>query len=982
MKTKTPRLLPLALAVCLFWGLFPFQAFGRGDGCLTNRIQILYDRERGLPTNEANVVIQTRDGYIWIGSYGGLIRYDGMNFRNFSLEENGPSSSSIRALFEDNDGRLWVGTNDRGVFVLEDGRFRPCVSNDTELYQSIRCFAQDMDGTIYVGTSTGLVTVDEGRMIPVENERLENQTIYSLAFDDNGALWGTAGAGFAFCLKDSSVVYWFGPGALSLYENYSVLSHGNKVYIGTNANKLLCLTFHDSEYGYESYMARSIDTGNISTINALFWSVQGELWLGGDTGYGWLDQDMELHSLRAPEPAAFINSIIQDYEGNIWLASTKEGVYKIASGKFQNANNKAGLEGQSVNSVINAGGLTYAASDNGLFIMDQNWNPVKNNLTGRLHGTRIRHLLLDSRGDVWISTYGPLGLIRYTPSTGETISISEGDGLLSNKVRKVVELADGAYAAATAGGVNILRGTKVTESYGQDQGLINPMILDLLELPDGTLLAGSDGQGIYVIRGSKVANINRDNGLTSGVVLRLQADNQADGIWISAGDSLYFMDQQWNVRQITGFRKGTGSIFDIMVMGDHIWLMKSSGLIVAPRRELLENQEITVKEYGSDSGLTSSVSSNSWSFYKNGVLYLCTADGVFLLDMENPGSNRTPPKIAINESRVFPEGAASPYVVPGEGQLSLPADTQRLTIEFACLSFDLSACTVEYYLEGFDQNPVQVRADSTNLASYTNLRGGDYVFHLKAINGDGVESSQETILNIHKELHYYEYPIFWILLALACVLATIAASQMIMGVKTRRMKQRQQAYKAITDQALKTFANTIDAKDSYTNGHSVRVAACSLEIAHRMNLGEEEQERIYYSALLHDIGKIGIPDAILNKPGKLTEEEFAVMRRHTTIGSEILKDFTALPYIGEGALCHHERYNGSGYPSGLKGEEIPLAGRIICAADAYDAMATKRAYRDPMSRQYILSEFRTCGGNQFDPEIAAIMTALIEEGRV
>lgn len=948
---------------------------------LTNRIQTLYDGKMGLTTNEANAVLQTREGYLWIGSYGGLIRYDGASFRNYSMEENGIESFSIRALFEDRLGRLWIGTNDKGVYRYENGAFIHCRTENQELYQSVRCFAQDKDGTVYAGTSSGLLAAREFGELEVQGaEKLKNQTVYSLSFDENGALWGTAGEGNAFCLKQGEMVYWFSKGTLSGLENYTILASGQYIYIGTAENILIRLTMKDWDYTEDSYWIESFGTANIQTINTLFVSSAGEVWVGADTGYAWFDREMKLHTIYASQHAAFISSISEDYEGNIWMASTQGGVYRIAEGKFLNGNVKAGLEGHPINAVEHAGEIFYFASDDGLFLADCNWGSIKNSLTDLLAGVRIRHLFKDSEENLWISTYGAYGLLRYTPSTGGVVSITEEQGLLSNKVRKVIELKNGDFAVATTGGINILHGLKVVKSYGQKQGLLNPVILCLLELSDGTLLAGSDGQGIYAISQDKVTNIHKSRGLEFGAVLRMREDKESNGIWISAGNSLFFMDMDWQVQKID-FPRGIGSVLDILVSGDNIWLMKGSGLFSVKKEYLLGQQqkEMAIAEYGADSGLTAALSANSWNLYENGILYLCTSSGVCMLDTNSSPALSAAPKTAVNEIRIYLEDTEEEIIRDGGEPIVLPSNTKRVTIQFACLSFGLAPCMVEYYLEGFDQSPVRFLETEGNSVSYTNLPGGSYVFRLKAENPDGVKSDYETAVFIRKEKRSFEYPGFWISIGVLALLFLLGGHQLVLHFRTKRIRRRQQEYKAITDQALKTIANTIDAKDSYTKGHSVRVAGYSREIARRLSMTEEEQEQVYYIALLHDIGKIGIPDAILNKPEELEESEYLVMRRHTSIGGEILKDFTALPDIGQGAVSHHERYDGKGYPAGLKGEEIPLVARIICTADTYDAMSTKRAYRSPRSREYILSEFQKYSGAQFDPRITEIMIAMIEE---
>ena len=180
-------------------------------------------------------------------------------------------------------------------------------------------------------------------------------------------------------------------------------------------------------------------------------------------------------------------------------------------------------------------------------------------------------------------------------------------------------------------------------------------------------------------------------------------------------------------------------------------------------------------------------------------------------------------------------------------------------------------------------------------------------------------------------------------------------------------------------QAMETLAHTIDAKDNYTSGHSTRVAKYAREIARRMGKDEKAQNTIYFMGLLHDIGKIGIKDEIINKPGGLTEEEFFAIKRHSTIGYDILRDMSEISDIEKGARWHHERYDGKGYPDGLKGEEIPEYARIICVADAYDAMTSKRSYRDSMPQAKVREEIRKGRGSQFDPHIADVFLTIMDE---
>lgn len=182
-------------------------------------------------------------------------------------------------------------------------------------------------------------------------------------------------------------------------------------------------------------------------------------------------------------------------------------------------------------------------------------------------------------------------------------------------------------------------------------------------------------------------------------------------------------------------------------------------------------------------------------------------------------------------------------------------------------------------------------------------------------------------------------------------------------------------------QAMLTLAQTIDAKDKYTKGHSTRVAEYSKKIADILGLSQNEQDEIYFMGLLHDIGKIGVPDTIITKPQKLTDEEFAIIQTHPVIGYDILKNITEIPNIEMAARWHHERLDGKGYPDGLKGDEIPYFVRIISVADAYDAMTSQRSYRDILPLDFIINELNRGKNTQFDPRIVDAMLQIIQEDK-
>ncbi|MBP0960839.1 MAG: HD domain-containing protein, partial [Oscillospiraceae bacterium] len=213
------------------------------------------------------------------------------------------------------------------------------------------------------------------------------------------------------------------------------------------------------------------------------------------------------------------------------------------------------------------------------------------------------------------------------------------------------------------------------------------------------------------------------------------------------------------------------------------------------------------------------------------------------------------------------------------------------------------------------------------------------------------------------------------------IMSLVDTNDMIEQANMREIeheREERRNIKLLFEQTASALANAIDAKDKYTHGHSRRVAKYSEKIAHYAGKTDKECEDIYFAALLHDVGKIGIQDSIINKEGKLTDEEYAIIKSHPVIGKQILSSISQSPYLSLGANYHHERYDGNGYPEGLKGEDIPDLARIIAVADAYDAMTSKRSYRDPIPQQIVREEFVKGIGTQFDPVYAKIMIHFID----
>jgi putative nucleotidyltransferase with HDIG domain len=275
-------------------------------------------------------------------------------------------------------------------------------------------------------------------------------------------------------------------------------------------------------------------------------------------------------------------------------------------------------------------------------------------------------------------------------------------------------------------------------------------------------------------------------------------------------------------------------------------------------------------------------------------------------------------------------------------------------------------------VEGFNASVPSGQKITFGMVMYTPEK---FTITKTSFSGRFIYSSSDTIL-------------FRILLA-ACIIVcfpiiflsvTGTIRQRRINREIEQSRKRNEENSIIIDQALRTIANFVDVRDKNTKGHSVRVALYSREIARRLGFPAQKQHEMYYLGLMHDAGKIGIPDEILNKTAPLTQEERKIIEKHTQLGANMLKDFTSMPGIRDIALYHHERYDGTGYPDHLSGAAIPLAARIVCVADSFDAMTSDRCYHGKSTVEQAEAELIGNSGIQFDPEIVAIMVKMIHDG--
>ena len=345
------RFVAAIFCLCLLQSSLTVFAMANDDINLTNRFGKIYDIDNLLGISEANTVHQTSEGYIWVGSYAGLFRYNGTVYELVSGTQSGLPAEGIRELYEATNGVLYIGTNDSGVFRYMNHKFEPCEAAGSNKYRSVRDFAEASDGTIYVATSTGVAVLrSDGILEGIEVSQISGKSVDDISIDENGILWGACTTGELFAIKDNELVYWFELDNPHGAQYTAVSAFENTIWIGTNINHIIKLTLLDDQYTTQSYNFEHIVADGINDINLIYRTSNHEYWIASDGGAGWFDRNMQFHLVEEFMENTFIQDICEDYEGNIWLASSKGGVLQLIHGTFSNANLHSKLNGQSIHS--------------------------------------------------------------------------------------------------------------------------------------------------------------------------------------------------------------------------------------------------------------------------------------------------------------------------------------------------------------------------------------------------------------------------------------------------------------------------------------------------------------------------------------------------------------------------------------------------------------------------------------------------------
>ncbi len=968
-----------ALLLCVTLGLsmlipMPVQA-RNGDETedatidYNDYVQSVYSSNNGLPCGEANDIAQTNDGVLWIGTYAGLYRYNGREFRWVDDYE---TVKNVNCLYVDEEGRLWIGTNDNGLAIVIREKVVNVLDQSSGLpSNSIRSIVRASDGYYYVGTSGSMQVLVMNNGLKEANTLEEVNYADSSSADEFGHVAVIASDGRLFLLKRGRIMSYLQlPTGEEVFNSCTFAPDGT-LMVGSSTNHIY--KFDVSEDSFKRLgVTTCADAANINSLNYL---TNGTLFVSADNGVGYIDKS-GYHNLNTNDFNNSIDNMLYDYQGNLWFTSSRLGLLRLAKSPFRDIYGAIGMERKVVNAIVSWQRCYYIGTDNGLDVVDKTChNQLENDLTKELDGTRIRCMYVDDNNHLWVCTYGR-GLLEYAPS-GESWEYNADNGSFGNRARIVTGLSDGTILAAGDTGVSYIKNHTVQNTVNNEDGLINSMILTLTERSDGTILAGTDGDGIAVLKDGKVADmLTREDGLSSGVILRTVKDPKSEGVFIVTSNSLCYLEPEGTIRVLDKFPYFNN--YDIWVKDeDSLFVMSSAGIYVVERDELVAGGEIAWELLDARRGLGTSLTANSWNYYNgNGELFLPCDTGVYLIDVDKYNSDVRSYRMQLASVKL--DGVQQP--LDRTGNITVGQGVSRIELGPEILNYTIQEPNVGYLLEGYDTQWTIVPQNSLNNIIYANLPAGDYKFHLAIFDSAGEKVLEERKFPLVKEGEFYEQPGFAAYMLILMSLILIWFTWLIV----QRQLNQQQIKINMANETVMAIANSVDAKDVRTHQHSLRVAEYSVLIAEEMKCYKPSQRTRFLSNLrkaaqMHDIGKIGIPDSVLNKVGRLTDEEYAKMKSHVIGGAEILKDFTLVEHVVDGTRYHHERYDGKGYPDGLKGDEIPLFARIIGVADAFDAMTSNRVYRNHMDTDYVMNEMKRGRGTQFDPDALDAFLRLVDK---
>ena len=719
---------------------------------------VIYDASNGMPTSDANYILGASDGYIWIGGYSGIFRYNGSVFTRLDASSG---LTNGRVLFEDSRGRIWVGTNDNGIVVIEGDKQTHITYREGLPASSIRIFAEDESGNVYTGTTAGVCYIDSAMNVhAVDDERINGERVLKLDSDASGRIYGQTKNGRIFLIENGMVSSVYTGEDLGIGKITSILTdrhHSGYVYLGTESG-----TVYYWCYANTSVAIQRIEAFAGTAVHWLSYDCE-RIWVSSITGIGYLDEDNVFHQISDLPMNSGIEMTASDYQGNIWVASSTQGVMKIAADSFVNVTYKAGLEAEVTNAACLYKNRLYIGTNTGLKIIDNNGKMIEDKLTAFIGDARIRCIKEGADNDLWIAAFTKdLGVVHLSDD-GTISCINKDKGMPDDEVRCISVCEDGSVYAGTSGGLAYIKDDQASRVTAGD-AVKNTVFMTVEQGDKGEIYAGTDGDGIYVIKGDKVSRLGRDDGLTSDVIVRIKKDETRGIYWIITSNSLEYM-KDGNIREVASFPY-TDNIDLYYGKNDDVWIIASNGIYVTDAQSLLKDEVSQYRLYTLKNGLPGIPISYSYSAMSDdGKLYIPEGNGVCMIDTGHPAAYNIPVRTYI-ESVYYGEEQILP---DANGTYTIPADAGRISITAAVLDYSLLEPMVYMYMEGKEEEGLTVSRSNMSSLEYTGLDYGDYILHIRVAGDSGRTVYSDISCKLIKKARIAELPLIRLLIFLAVI---------------------------------------------------------------------------------------------------------------------------------------------------------------------------------------------------------------------
>lgn len=771
-----------------------------GEGSLGFAVRA-WQAEQGLPQNTVNAIVQTRDGYLWLGTQNGLVRFDGVGFKVFGLRQ-GLQSVDVRALLEDRDGALWVGTSGGGVSRGRDGHFTTFTQRDGLAGNIVTSLAQDGEGSLWIGTTMGLSQWRAGRFSSfTEKEGPPGLGVRGLYTDRGGHLWITTGQDGLFQFQQGKLVEV--PIAFpnpSQKTVYSLLEdRKGRLWIGVGNGVLLCREGgvwrrYDATQGLPStYLTTLLEAGD------------GTLWAGSlDEGLFYRKGSQFLHlSQHDGLSDNAVRSLLEDREGDLWVGTRAGGLNRVAPRKLATLAAPQGLTNEFVRSIAESpDGTLWAATTGGGLYRYQGGT-----FTAFVPGSTseeyrfVESVVATRDGTLWWG--GSQGLFSLTDQNilgiylGGSVSWLRGDSILSMREDR----EKGLWVGTARGQLRrLLDGQFTTPATGLPA---DPLVA-MAQSADGTFWIGTGGSGVLALKGSQVSTFTTRQGLGSDFIRALFVDHEGT-LWIgTAGGGL----SRWRDGHIVNFTTKEGLVDDTVsqVLEDdagNLWLGCNRGICRLSKRELNELAERKISfvhplVFGKSEGMLaeecSSGSSPACFKSKSGLLCFATVKGVVLVDPKRQQVNERPPAVLLEEVVFNGEAWEPREMLPAAGKgaaraaVMIPPGGRNIEFHYTGLSFTApDKVRFRFQLVGLDSDWVE--AGTRRVAYYPHVPHGHYTFRVIACNSDGVWNKTGAVLDVLMRPYFYQT---WWFLGAATAAAAAGLALVVRDASQRKLRRQLQ----------------------------------------------------------------------------------------------------------------------------------------------------------------------------------------------